>query len=215
MDLTLDGGASGARDMGAHSRGHAGQRECGSVAGQRWFAVQARPGRERLAKASLTAAEFQAFLPLALIRRERTGEVETPLFPSYLFALFDVRRDPWGEIMRQPGVLRLLGENKRPRPLPHGFVEGLLVSASLRGVVSNLTPQLAALAAGDEVLLLAGPFADHRGRVLWASGERVRLLFTLFGRPTEAEVARGDVAPWGGEGGCPPPMQSTKAGAGR
>ena len=163
------------------------------MAGPRWFCVMAEPSRERLAQRSLQAEDIQAFLPLARDMTPSRGEFLRPLFPGYLFALLDLAKPGWGVALRSPGVAQVLGDGTKPLPLAPGFVEGMLRAASKEGWVRDLTPELLALSEGDDVLIAAGPFAGHRGEVLWSSEHRVRLLFRLFGASRDLTLARSEV----------------------
>lgn len=165
--------------------------ECGSHGGARWYAVQAKPRQETTAQRQLNNQHFQAFLPMVASQRARSVEL-VPLFPGYLFVLFDRSRDRWRAICSTRGVKTLMGPSpENPTAMPRGAVEHLLQTASLRAIVQDITPL--PIAPGSSVRIGAGPFADQSGICLWSDHRRVRLLMEILGGARELELPRSDV----------------------
>jgi transcription antitermination factor NusG len=87
------------------------------VSGSRlpWYALQVRTRYERVVAEHLGAQGFEWFLPLSKERRrwsDRIKEVESPLFPGYLFCRFDAQnRLP---ILKTPGLVQIVGYNRQP-----------------------------------------------------------------------------------------------------
>jgi transcription antitermination factor NusG len=167
---------------------------CGSYSGPRWYCATTGPGREALAQDRLAHLGFAAFLPL--VAREvrharRVAVVMRPMFPRYVFVRFDVAADPWRRAYAARCV-RIFGATpERPAPLPAGLVERWQAEGLDRPIMRDVAPDL--IAAGAEVTLSAGPFADHRGVCLWDDGQRVRVLLSLLGGQVPASVPRGQV----------------------
>src|SRR5205085_2651181 len=110
----------------------------------------------------LSAQKFKTFVPrrtktVRHARRLRT--VQTPVFSRYLFVALDLKRDRWRSVNGTTGVAYLLTADDIPVPVPEGIVETLLASTNERGTLDfDKAPQ-----PGQEVRLIAGPFADALG----------------------------------------------------
>src|SRR6202162_4698174 len=80
-----------------------------------WFALQVRSRRESCVADYLRGQGYEWLLPLYKCRRrwsDRIKEVQTPLFPGYLFCRFDPQdRLP---ILKTPGVIQIVGVNRTP-----------------------------------------------------------------------------------------------------
>lgn len=182
-------GSAPKHSPGASSR----HRECGSHSAARWFVVQSHPKQETTAQREIINQGIQSFVPLVAVQRSRAVEL-VPLFPGYLFALFDPTRDRWRPLCSTRGVKALMGSAPdRPTPVPSGVVEHLLATQSLRAVVQDIAPL--PIAPGSRVRVGAGPFADQMGICLWSDERRVRLLLEILGGMREIELGRTAVTP--------------------
>ena len=171
-------------------------RPCGSYSGPRWYCATTGPGREALAQARLEHLGFAAFLPLVAREVRHARQVAVlmrPMFPRYVFLRFDLAADQWRRAYAAR-CLRIFGPTpEQPAPLPLGVVEAWQAEGLDRPIVRDIAPDL--IAAGAEVTLAAGPFADHRGVCLWDDGTRVRVLLSLMGCQVPATMPRGQVVP--------------------
>jgi transcription antitermination factor NusG len=83
-----------------------------------WFALQVRTRHELGVANYLHGQGYESFLPLYKCRKrwsDRVKEVQTPLFPGYLFCRFDPQdRLP---VMKTPGVMQIVGVNRVPLPV--------------------------------------------------------------------------------------------------
>jgi len=158
-----------------------------------WIVIRARPAKELTVAAYLRQRGHTPYVP-RLWNPKR--QLRQPLFPGYLFArllgpafvfLFNLPgclgpimgARPYAEAeatnLRQPAsVIPEIIDALRARENAHGNIE---------------LPERAALVRGDQVKLLAGPFAGQLGIFQeQTSRERVAVLFQLFGRPTRMQV---------------------------
>ena len=145
-----------------------------------WFVAQVRPNGLKRARTNLSRQGFSVFAP-----QERHGRGRL-LFPGYLFVQFDPDTPGWTRVNNTLGISRLVVNGRaRPRPLPAGWMAGLLRRCDAEGRL--LPPD--DLGAGDRVRVVAGPFADlvltiesldHDGRV--------RALFDIMGRTTAVSL---------------------------
>lgn len=163
--------------------------------GDRWYCARTHYRMELLTVGELVKQGYAAFLPR--IERElpdRTRAV-APLFPGYLFIRFNRVMDRWRPIVSTPGIRHLFGVSpEMPIPLPPGVIEAMVAKARGDNVVLlESIPGPEQLDIGEEVRIIAGPFADFRGLCRLSSGNRVRLLVEMMGRQLEIEVSRAMV----------------------
>jgi transcriptional antiterminator RfaH len=162
---------------------------------EQWYVAQTLYHREKLAELHLRAQGFRPFFPQfrKTVRHARKlRQVVAPVFPGYLFVIFDPERDRWHSINGTLGVSRLLTALKRPIPVPAGVVEALIgaIDASSGCVVLG-----ADLRAGQAVRVVAGPFAGGLGVLERLDGKgRVRLLLSIMGGQMPLKIDRAHVA---------------------
>ena len=152
----------------------------------RWFAVQAKPRQEEIARAHLEGRGIEPYLPLwreKLIRGRRKVQVLRPLFPGYLFARFDPQRS-LDRVRWCVGVQRLVGSSEGPIPLPEGVVEAIRRRAGRQGYLVRR------FRAGERVKIRTGPFQGFVAVVQSSSSdkERVQVLLDLFQRQTRLDL---------------------------
>lgn len=162
--------------------------------GNRWYAVQCQPHRERLASVNLERQTFEVFLPLRHKTRRHARRTETlrvPFFPGYLFVALDLERHQWRAVNGTLGVVRLVALGERPTPAPEGLVEALRTACAEN--VLEWHPQLA---LGEPVRILAGPFAGLVGELeRMTDADRVRVLLRMMGGDFPVSLSRLDVMP--------------------
>lgn len=158
-----------------------------------WFALYTCANQERRVAAQLEARGVEHFLPLYRSRRQwkdRRVFLDLPLFPGYLFGRFALAAR--ARALEARGVVRLVGTNGQPCPLPAREIEAL--RAGLGGAV-RLEPH-PYLTAGARVRILHGPLAGMDGIFLRRkSGGRVVLSFDAIERSVAVEVDESDLAP--------------------
>ena len=160
-----------------------------------WYVVSTRVNQEARAAEHLARQGFTPFLPQYRKTRRHARKIETiaaPLFPGYLFVAFDAARQAWRSVNGTCGVQRLICQGDRPLALPEDFVPELLARRDGEGFFAPPEPDLR---RGDQVRLLAGPFADHVATILrLGESERIWLLLDILGRAVTTEAARRDIA---------------------
>ena len=162
-----------------------------------WFALYTCANHERRVAAQLEARGVEHFLPLHRSCRnwkDRRVFLELPLFPGYVFARFPFAAR--ARVLQAGGVVRLVGSNGQPSPLPDCSIEGLRA-----GILSALRFEPHPyLTAGARVRILHGPLAGMTGIVVRRkNGNRVVLSFDVIQRSVAVEVDESDLAAvWGG-----------------
>jgi transcription elongation factor/antiterminator RfaH len=160
-----------------------------------WYVVNTLPHQELRAETNLRRQGYRAWLPSIERSRRHARRIDTvtaPLFPGYLFVELDLDRESWGSINGTFGVRRLIAQRERPAPVPPGFVAALRETLDKKGLVT--VPQ--ALRPGQNVRLIAGPFVDCIGKLLYlATRDRVALLLSILGQEVSTLVSRRIIAP--------------------
>lgn len=163
--------------------------------GERWYVARTLAQRERQAVQQLANQSYRTFLPLFLKNRRHARKVETistPLFPRYLFVIFDRTRDRWRSINGTLGVERLLMSGGEPQPVPPGMVENLILAADDENIIQFDY----ALHPGQQVKVTAGPFADLIGRLERLDDRgRVAVLLELMGASVRVALPRAFILP--------------------
>jgi transcriptional antiterminator RfaH len=151
---------------------------------RRWYAVQAKPGQERLAETNLLRQGYRCYLPRLKARRRiggRSIDTAVPLFPGYLFVALDVEREAWRSINGTLGAVGIVAFGGRPAALPEGVVEAIRGRESADGLVHD--DQLRRMRPGDRVAIAEGPLADSDALFEAADGRnRVTVLMRMLGR---------------------------------
>ena len=161
--------------------------------GQRWYAVQAQPGREHVALQQLAHQNFEIFCPMRskLLRiGKRKIESQTPFFPGYLFARLDLEREQWRSINGTRGVIRIVSFGVQPAALPCGFVDKL---KDLGGPLAHAARE--DLQPGASVRIVGGPFNELCGTLVEASDkDRVTILLRILAGETKVQLSRDFLA---------------------
>lgn len=161
-----------------------------------WYVVYTQPNGEGRALMNLRRQGFSAYLPMFRRRRvhaRRADIVERPLFARYLFVALDPALDRWRAILGTFGVCDLVRRGETPSPVPAGIVEALQTGDSARAF-DEVDPA-AGLRLGDNVRILAGPFADLIARFqALADVDRIVVLLDLLGREVRVKIPTRAIA---------------------
>jgi transcriptional antiterminator NusG len=161
----------------------------------RWYAAYTCANHEKRVAAELGARDVGHFLPLySCVRRwkDRRVTLDLPLFPGYVFvrlALSDRLR-----VLQIPSVVRLVGINGHPEPLPDDEIEALRNGLAHR-LRAEPHPHLA---VGRRVRMVRGPFKGIEGILVRKKGAlRLILSINAIMRSAAVEVDVADVEPIG------------------
>lgn len=179
-----------------------------------WYAIRAAVRSERTAERELRLAGFDTYLPEQKIerfnRRKRIKVVSTVcLFPGYLFA--QIGPDQFRAARACKGVSDMLpGFPHDPVPLSKRSVADVLElrAAQLAGklddtddarrrrgeTVKNTLSAMRKRLRDKTIRVTEGPFMGHVGIVeAVGSLERLKVVLSLFGRPTPVELEMDQV----------------------
>jgi transcription antitermination factor NusG len=151
-----------------------------------WFALQVRMRHESGVADHLEGKGYEWFLPLYKTRRrwsDRVKQVDSPLFPGYLFCRFNPHdRLP---ILKTPGVTQIVGYNHVPVPVDEQEIE------AIRTLVASGVPNFpcAYLEVGSKVRIEAGALRGLEGILMELKGKRRLVLsITLLQRSVAVEI---------------------------
>jgi len=158
-----------------------------------WFAAYTCAQHEKRVAAESGMREVEHFLPLySSVRRwkDRRVQLESPLFPGYVFVRLALRDRL--RVLQIPSVVRLVGFNSQPTALPDTEIEIMRsgLSQSLRAEPHPF------LAVGRRVRITGGPFAGLEGVLKRKKNSlRVVVSLSLIQRSVAVDVDVADVAP--------------------
>jgi transcription antitermination factor NusG len=153
-----------------------------------WFVLRYVAGKEGFVSKLLRQVKLQFKYFVYTKRSRRFKPVELCWLPGYMFLNMDVVRDNWGQVLRMPYALEILGG---PTPLPSGVIDDL----ALRLPTSFAKPSaLACIAPGTRVRVRnGGAYEGREGPVTWSSRRRVKVMLMIFSCPREFEIDVSDV----------------------
>ncbi|HEY6766474.1 MAG TPA: UpxY family transcription antiterminator [Candidatus Sulfotelmatobacter sp.] len=160
----------------------------------RWYALYTFPRHEKRVAEQIEKREISCFLPLyRSVRRwkDRRKELELALFPGYVFVRVAIQDKL--EVLKLPGVVRLVTFNGQPAALPDNELESL--RRGLAGQVRMMPHPY--LHVGRRVRLKSGPMAGLEG-ILRRRKDGLRLIVSveILMRAVAVEVDEADVAPF-------------------
>lgn len=159
----------------------------------RWYALRTKSRHEKLVRDRLESQGVEPLLPT--VRRlshwrDRTKEIEVPLFSGYCFVRFSwPNRLP---VLKVSGVVDIVGSSCRPESIPDEEI------AALKALMDSVLPYDAHpyLREGMTVEVVRGPLEGVRG-ILLRKGKHHRLVIgvRLIQQAAAVEIDVNDVVP--------------------
>jgi transcription antitermination factor NusG len=156
-----------------------------------WYAVYTVVRHEKVVHQSLIDKGVYTFLPLMEVVnrwKDRNKKVSLPLFPGYLFINTDLSDKL--SVLKTKGVVRILGFNGDPYPVPYHQIENIqkLVSSNLYYDPYKYYVQ------GKDVIVVRGPLEGAKGKIIERRGNyRLILAVDLIRSAVSVEVDIDDV----------------------
>ncbi|MFP3867929.1 MAG: transcription termination/antitermination protein NusG [Desulfobacteraceae bacterium] len=162
-----------------------------------WYVIHTRCHHEGKVEVGLNQKGMEIFLPRMAVpsrRRDRRRILEVPLFPGYLFVHTELQGQAYYDIVKLPGVVRLLGVNGCLMPVPAETIQ------SIQSMVGSgrLYYPCNSLKVGMRVRIAEGPLAGAVGCIARRQGKKRRLVVTveMLGRAVAVELEDEAVEPY-------------------
>ena len=156
-----------------------------------WYAVYTRANHESRVADEFAGRGVNHFLPrYESVRRwkDRKVRLQLPLFPGYLFVYMELKERL--RVLQVPGVVRLVGFNGSPAPLPEGDIKRIHDFLDLG---FNAEPH-AYLQVGRRVRVKTGPLAGIEGIFVRSRNKsRIVLSMELIMRSIAVEIDLADI----------------------
>ncbi|GBD39971.1 Transcription antitermination protein RfaH [bacterium HR37] len=158
-----------------------------------WYAVYTKSRHEKVAEINLRVRGVRTFLPLREVVsqwKDRKKLISVPLFPSYLFV--NIRKEDIYKVIYTRGVLKVVGCNGTPVPIPKEQIESVrvLVESKLKYDPYPYFDK------GREVIIKSGPLQGVVGRIVdKKSKHKVVLSIDLIKRSVCVEIDVLDIEP--------------------
>ena len=125
-----------------------------------WYAVYTKPNAEELTARLLQSAGIETLAPRISTKkyaRKKFTEVIEPLFPCYIFALFE--GDRHGHMIKYTRGVRYIVGKEHPLAVPDEIINA--IKERMQGDI--VSPVLEQFDKGDNVIIREGPFRDFLG----------------------------------------------------
>ena len=138
---------------------------------QCWYAIRTRSRHEKVVAKELGQREIGCFLPLLnSVRRwsDRSKEIETPLFPGYVFVRIAYFSGERVRVLQATGVAGFVGPNPSAVSIPDEQIEAIR-TLLIRRVAVTEHPYLR---VGQRVRVRSGALSGVQGILLAVNGAR-------------------------------------------
>jgi transcriptional antiterminator NusG len=165
----------------------------------KWYIVHTYSGFEHKVKTTMEerikTLEQEAFfgkiiVPTEQVMELRKGKKKTSsrkFYPGYIMVQMAVTEETWHTVRNTAKVTGFVGGGSMPSPIPDEEAERIL--QQMEEGISKPKPKYL-FEQGDEVRVIDGPFNNFQGVVeeVKPDKEKLRVLITIFGRPTPVEL---------------------------
>jgi transcription antitermination factor NusG len=162
-----------------------------------WYVIHTCCHHEIRVEERLRKKRLEVFLPRFIRpsrRRDRKILLRTPLFPGYLFVQDALEPATYSDIIKLPGVVRILAGSGRLQPVPQETIE------SIRLALAGDRPYYPHryLKKGQRVRVVEGPLAGVVGKIVDAKEKQRKVVIEveLFRRALAVELEDEAVEPW-------------------
>ncbi|MFZ4583620.1 MAG: transcription termination/antitermination protein NusG [Acidimicrobiia bacterium] len=178
----------------------------------KWFVIHSYAGYENKVKSNLEnrihsmnmeERIYEVVIPMEDVIEFKQGRkvvVQKKVFPGYVLVRMNLNDDSWYVVRNTPGVTGFVGNGAKPTPLSRKEVENILGAGEVEvegGIVveKKVRPRLE-FEVGEQVRVVAGPFADFNGAIseIDVDKSKLKVLVNIFGRETPVELEFGQVA---------------------
>lgn len=169
-----------------------------------WFVLQTYSGYENKVKENLLQRAqtynmleniLRVEIPTQTVQVEKNGqkkEIEENRFPGYVLVEMVMTDEAWFVVRNTPNVTGFVGSHgnrSKPTPLLEEEIRAILIS--MGQTVQDLDVDFK---VGDTVRIIDGAFADYTGKITEIDNNKVKMMVTMFGNDTVAEVELNQIA---------------------
>lgn len=167
---------------------------------KRWYVLHARSGYEAKVKAAIMEAaereELQEQIGDVLIPTEQVVELkdgqkktaERKFFPGYMLINMELTEPSWLLVKNTSNVIGFIGGSSgKPSPITEREVDKIM--ARVQEGADKPKPKVA-YQAGEEILVIDGPFNEFNGTIESVDYEKnlLKVEVLIFGRTTSVEL---------------------------
>ncbi len=165
--------------------------------GRNWYVIHTYAGyenavmrnlKQRIESLGMEDKIFNVIVPTEKKIKIKGGkriEEEEKIYPGYILVDMIVTDDSWFVVRNTPRVTGFVGSGVYPVPIDKKEVDELFARMNTGNVKHAID-----LSAGDNIIVVDGPFKDLEGKVSEVDEERgkVKVLVAMFGRETPVEL---------------------------
>lgn len=165
----------------------------------KWYIVHTYSGFENKVKISLQerikalgqeTLFGRILVPTEQVMELKQGQKKTSarkFYPGYILVQMALNEETWHTVRNTAKVTGFVGGEVKPTPIPDAEAERII--QQMEEGVSRPKPKYR-FEEGDEVRVIDGPFSNFQGIVeeVKPDKEKLRVLITIFGRPTPVEL---------------------------
>ena len=161
-----------------------------------WYCIHTRSRHEETVYQRLANKKVQVFLPKLEVwskRKDRRKKIQKALFPGYLF-VYEILNPRLGlEILKTPGVVKILGNEAGPVPVPDAQIESIKQILNGKAAVSPFPY----LKEGQLVRVVDGPLRGCEGFLIKIKEEKEKLVISLdlLRRSVSVEIESASIEP--------------------
>ena len=171
---------------------------------RQWYVINTYSGFENKVKLNLESRiktmNMEEKIFRVLVPSEEVSEVKggkkkimtKRFFPGYILVEMDLSDESWYVVCNTPKVTGFVGAGNRPTPLQESEVENII--GQMKGTKAKPKPKVN-FEKSESVKVIDGPFSNFSGKVEEINAERgkLKVMVTIFGRPTPVELDFGQV----------------------
>lgn len=162
-----------------------------------WYVIHTCCHHEARVETRLRQKGLEVFLPRCIRasrRCDRKKLLQVPLFPGYLFVQDLLETFTYYDILRLPGVVRILSNRGRLQQVPKETIE------SIRLALTSDRPYYpySCLKKGERVRVAEGPLTGVVGIIVEAKDQKRKVIIEveLFRRAMAVEIEDEAIEPW-------------------
>lgn len=192
------------KETEAHRLFYLGKEELMDSFDKGWFVLQTYSGYENKVKENLLQRAqtynmleniLRVEIPTQTVQVEKNGktkEVEENRFPGYVLVEMVMTDEAWFVVRNTPNVTGFVGSHgnrSKPTPLLEEEIRQILISMGQTVQEFDIDVKV-----GDTVRIIDGAFADYTGKITEIDNNKVKMIISLFGNDTVAEVTLNQIA---------------------